>query len=242
MAAHREKRLLNAIIRLMGDATGSADLADRLQALLDETVQVFDADAAGIMLFARSGELKIAGSRGHHSGLLELLQVETGEGPCIEAAHSGRVVIVTDTTTVEARWPHFSRSATDAGYTSVASLPLRHRDHLLGSLNLFKEHPEPFQPDDIAAAQALADITTISILQQRSHDDGSTLQAQLQAALESRTVIEQAKGWLANKHGIDPDTAFALLRRHARNHQQPLAEAALGVLAQRITLHPGQDS
>ena len=236
MAAHRERRLLYAIVRLMGDATGPGDRDDRLQVLVDESVALFDADAAGLMLFGRSGELQIAASTGHHSGLLELLQVETDQGPCLEAARTGEVVTVPDVTAVESRWPHFSRSATDAGYASVHSIPLRLRDDVIGSLNLFGEEAGALDPDDVAAARALADIATISIVQQRVVDDGEVGRAQLQAALDSRTVIEQAKGWIANRNAISPESAFGLLRDHARRNRLPLTEVALGVLAGRIVL------
>lgn len=236
MAAHRERRLLYAIVRLLGDATAPDDRDDRLQVLVDESVALFDADAAGLMLFGRSGELQIAASTGHHSGLLELLQVETDQGPCLEAARTGQVVAVPDVTAVESRWPHFSRSATDAGYASVHSIPLRLRDDVIGSLNLFGEEAGAFDPDDLAAARALADIATISIVQQRVVDDGEVGRAQLQAALDSRIVIEQAKGWIANRSAISPESAFGLLRDHARRNRLPLTEAALGVLAGRIVL------
>jgi GAF domain-containing protein len=236
VAAHRERRLLYAIVRLMGDASGPGDRDDRLQVLVDESVALFGVHAAGLMLLGRSGELHISASTGHYSGLLELLQVETDQGPCLEAVRTGEVVAVPDVTAVEARWPHFSRSATDAGYASVHSIPLRLCDTVIGSLNLFGEAPGAFDSDDVAAARALADIATISILQKRVLDDGATERAQLQAALDSRTVIEQAKGWIANRNAISTESAYGLLRDHARRNRMPLTEVALGVLAGRIAL------
>ncbi|MBF4600544.1 GAF and ANTAR domain-containing protein [Frigoribacterium sp. VKM Ac-1396] len=236
MAAHRERRLLHAIVRLAGNATGPTDRDDRLQVLVDESVALFDAHAAGLMLFGRSGDLQVAASTGHHAGLLELLQVETGEGPCLEAARTGEVVAVPDVAAAVDRWPHFSRVAVDAGYASVHSVPLRLRDEVIGSLNLFGETAGTLAPEDLASARALADIATIGILQQRVLDDGASTRAQLQAALDSRTVIEQAKGWLANRDDVDTDVAFGLLRDHARRNRLPLTEVALGVLAGRISL------
>jgi putative methionine-R-sulfoxide reductase with GAF domain len=229
--ARREQRLRDVIVRLMGDATSSDDREDRLQVFVDETVALFDAHAAGVLLFGRSGDLQVAASTGHHSGLLELLQIETDQGPCLEAARTGDVVAVPDVSTVEAHWPHFSRSAIDAGYASVHSIPLRFRDDVIGSLNLFSERVGTLDPDDVAAARALADIATISIMQQRVLDDGANHQAQLQAALDSRTTIEQAKGWLASRRTITTDTAFDMLRDHARRNRLPLTEVALGLLA-----------
>lgn len=237
MAANHERRLLPVIVRLAGNATGPTGRDDRLQVLVDDCVALFHAHAAGLMLFGRSGDLQVAASSGHHAGLLELLQVETGEGPCLEAARTGEVVVVPDVAASEDRWPHFSRIAVDAGYASVHSLPLRLGDEVIGSLNLFGETAGTLAADDLASAGALADIATIGILQQRVLDDGEIARAQLQAALDSRTVIEQAKGWLANRDDVDTDVAFGMLRDHARRNRLPLTEVALGVLAGRV--NPG---
>jgi GAF domain-containing protein len=236
MAAHRERRMLHAIVRLMGDATGGGDLDERLQILVDECVALFDVDAAGLILFGRSGDLHVAASTGHYGALLELLQVEAGEGPCLEAARTGEVIAVPEVAAVEKRWPHFSRSATDAGYASAHSVPLRFKKSVVGSFNLFGQRVGPFDPDDLAAARALADIATINILQHRAHNDVVQTQAQLQAALDSRTVIEQAKGWIANGNSVSLDTAYLALRDYSRRNRLPMAEVALGVLSRRLTL------
>ncbi|MGY2899827.1 GAF domain-containing protein [Curtobacterium sp. PvP017] len=236
MGADRERRLLQMIIALVGSATGSEDLSGRLQHLADESAALFDVHAAGLMLFGSDHRLQITASVGHHSGLLELLQLEVGDGPCLEAARTGSVVSIPDVRLAEPRWPHFCRAAADAGYTAVHSIPLRLRTTVIGSLNLFGESAGAFDEDDLVAARALADIAAISLLQQRSIDDAVTTQGQLQAALDSRTVIEQAKGWIANRNGVDTATAFSLLRDHARRNQLPLAEVALAVLAGRTTL------
>ncbi|MFK4484825.1 ANTAR domain-containing protein [Curtobacterium sp. AB7] len=235
-AADRERRLLHTIIRLVENVTSTQDHETRLQVLVDESVALFDADAAGLMLFEPSQRLQIAASAGHHSGLLELLQLETGEGPCLESAHTGTVVSVPDIASAAGRWPHFCRAAVDAGYAAVHSMPLRLRTTAIGSLNLFRRTAQPFDLANAAAAHALADIAAITITQQRALDTAVTTQAQLQAALESRKVIEQAKGWVASRNLLDTDTAFTLLRDHARRNQLPLTEVALAVLAGRITL------
>jgi len=236
LGVDRERRLLDTIIELVGGATGPRDLAGRLQLLVDESAALFDVQAAGLMLFGSDHRLHIAASVGHHSGLLELLQLEVGDGPCLEAARTGTVVSIPDVLAAESRWPHFSRAAADAGYRAVHSIPLRLRATVIGSLNLFGESTGAFNEDDLVAARALADIAAISVVQQRTIDDAVTTQAQLQAALESRTVIEQAKGWLANRNGVDPATAFSLLRDHARRNRLPVTEVALAVLAGRTVL------
>ena len=236
MAANREGRLLRAIVTLVGNVTTAPDHEAGVQVLVDESVALFDADAAGLLVFDPSSRLRIAASAGHHSGLLELLQLETGEGPCLEAARTGTAVSVPDIELSEARWPHFARAAVDVGYSAVHSIPLRVQGSVIGSLNLFRCAAGPFDLDDVAAARALADIATITITRQRTLDDAATTQAQLQAALDSRVAVEQAKGWIASRNRVDADAAFALLRDHARANGLPLAEVALAVTAGRITL------
>jgi GAF domain-containing protein len=237
----RERRLLHTIIELVVAATSSRDTPGRLQLLVDETATLFDVKATGLMLFGSDHRLHIAASVGHHSGLLELLQLEVGDGPCLEAARTGTVVSIPDVSAAESRWPHFARAAADAGYHAVHSIPLRLRATVIGSLNLFGESTGAFKEDDLIAARALADIAATSLVQQRTIDDAVRTQAQLQAALESRTVIEQAKGWIANRSGVDTKTAFSLLRDHARRNRLPIAEVALAVLAGRTTLDPPTD-
>ncbi|MFJ3384035.1 MULTISPECIES: ANTAR domain-containing protein [unclassified Curtobacterium] len=236
MGADRERRLLRTITELVGGVTSEPDLAERLQFLVDESADLFDVHAAGLMLFGPDGRLHIAASVGHHSGLLELLQLEVGDGPCLEAARTGDLVSIPELGAAGTRWPHFCRSAADAGYAAVHSIPLRVRATVIGSLNLFNESAGALDEEDLTAARALADIATISLVQQRTIDHAVTTQGQLQAALDSRTVIEQAKGWVANRNGVDLGTAFSLLRGHARRNQLPIAEVALAVLAGRVTI------
>lgn len=236
MAANREGRLLRAIVTLVGNVTTTRDREARLQVLVDESVALFDADAAGLLVLDPSSRLQIAASAGHHSGLLELLQLETGEGPCLEAARTGTAISVPDIVMSEARWPHFARAAVDAGYSAVHSMPLRMQGTVVGSLNLFRRAVGPFDLDDVAAVRALADIATITITRQRALDDAATTRAQLQAALDSRIAVEQAKGWIASRNQVNADAAFALLRNHARANRLPLIEVALAVTAGRITL------
>lgn len=234
MAADRERRLLSTIITLMGDATGSSDAHARMQLVVDEAAALFDADAAGLMLLDPSRRLQVAASVGHRGGLLELLQLEADEGPCVEAARTGEIVSVADITADLDRWPAFSRAAEDAGYRSVHSIPLRLRSTVIGSLNLFRHTAGSLYPADVAAARALADIVTITLLQQRTFDDDAATRAQLQGALDSRAVIEQAKGWIANRYAIDPEQAFALIRHHARSRHTRVIDIALGILAGNI--------
>ena len=137
---------------------------------------------------------------------------------------------------MQQRWPRFAAMSAESGFASVHAVPLRLRDTTLGSLNMYRETPGALNPEDALAAQALTDVATISILHQRTLEHAALTQQQLQRALDSRVVIEQAKGFLAQTHKIETDAAFALLRQYARSHQKPLAEVANAVVQRRIAL------
>jgi hypothetical protein len=137
---------------------------------------------------------------------------------------------------MERRWPTFAAASAESGYASVHAIPMRLRDTTLGSLNLFRETEGALNRDDALAAQALTDVATISILQQRSLEHANLAQQQLQRALDSRIVIEQAKGFLAQTHRIDMDQAFAKLRAHARSNQELLADVARAVVERRLVI------
>ena len=164
------------------------------------------------------------------------MQLEAGEGPCVESYATGATVSAADPDELQRRWPLFADASDRAGYAAVHSIPLRVQDQVLGSMNLFRNTPGALTDRDAAAARALTDVATISILQQRTADHAVRAQSQLQQALDSRVAIEQAKGFIAHTHGVDLDTAFALLRRHARSHRMLLRDVAQGVTERTIVL------
>jgi GAF domain-containing protein len=236
MSADRERRLLFTIVTLLGDATSSSDVEARMQSIVDESVALLDADAASLMLLDASGKLKVAALLGRDDALPELLQLAADEGPCLEAVRTGDVVSESDLSAHQSRWPGFSRAAVDAGYRSVHSIPLRLRSAVIGSLTLFRHDIGPVDADDRAAARALADVATIALTQQRRLDDAAETRAQLQSALNSRAVIEQAKGWIAYRYAVDAEKAFTLLREHARTTSTRLSDVARGVLTGHIAI------
>jgi transcriptional regulator with GAF, ATPase, and Fis domain len=158
--------------------------------------------------------------------LLELFQLQNDEGPCLECFRNGTAVAVPDLRTEAHRWPRFVAEARQSGFGSVQALPMRLRDEVVGALNLFRARPGPFDPAWTPVAQALADVATISLLQQRSSLRSSVLNEQLQHALNSRVLIEQAKGKLAERHDIDMEQAFTALRGYARAHNRRLSDLA----------------
>jgi len=235
-ALTREHRLLGTFVALADSLVDEFDVVDVLQRLVDECISLFDASAAGILLLSPTNHLEVIVSTSERSELVELMQLRVGAGPCVEAATTGEVVSVEDIDQIADRWPAFAADARASGFLSIHAIPLRLRDSTLGSLNLLRDEPGTLNPADAAAAQALADIATISILQQRLVEESELAQAQLQRALDSRVVIEQAKGYLAQRQNIDMDEAFARIRNHARSTQARIGVVAADVIAGRLLL------
>ncbi|MFJ4220074.1 GAF and ANTAR domain-containing protein [Curtobacterium luteum] len=234
MNEQREQRLIDAFVDATDTLVADYDVVELLQTLVDNAVAIFDVDAAGIILANDRGELEVVVSTSERTSLLSILQLETGEGPCIQAYEDGVVVAASSRAEMEQRWPTFAVAAEHAGFEAVHSVPLRIRTAALGSMNLFRATEGALNERDAAAAQALTDVATISILQQRTADSAARVERQLQQALDSRIVIEQAKGFIAHTLGVDMDTAFAVLRGHARSHQQLLAETARAIVQRDV--------
>lgn len=232
----REHRLLETFVTLADSLVDDFDVVDLLQRLVDDCISLFDASAAGILLLSPSGVLEVIAATSERSELVELMQLRVGAGPCVEAATTGEVVSVEDIDQISDRWPAFAADARASGFSSIHAIPLRLRDSTLGSLNLLRDEPGTLNAADAIAAQALADIATITILQQRLVEESEIAQAQLQRALDSRVVIEQAKGYLARRQNIDMDEAFARIRRHARSTHARISAIATDVIAGRRVL------
>lgn len=235
-ALTREHQLLGTFVTLADSLVDDFDIVDVLQRLVDDCISLFDASAAGILLLSPSNRLEVIASTSERSELVELMQLRVGAGPCVEAATGGEVVSVDDIDQIAHRWPAFATDARASGFSSIHAIPLRLRDSTLGSLNLFRDEAGALNAADAAAAQALADIATISILQQRLVEESELAQAQLQRALDSRLVIEQAKGYLAQMRDIDMDEAFARIRSHARSTQTRIGVVARDVIDGRLSL------
>jgi GAF domain-containing protein len=232
----RETQLLQTFVTLADSLVTGFDTIDLLQMLVERTTALFDAADAGIILVGSNGDLEVIASTNERSKLVGLMQLRAGEGPCVESYTTGTVVSVPELDDIEALWPVFAELARDSGYRSVHAIPLRLRDETLGSLNLFRDTPGTLNPDDATAAQALADVATISILQERALREVDSTRQQLQRALDSRIVIEQAKGVVSYTRSVDMDEAFRRIRQHARANRRPLVEVASDIVAQRLTV------
>ncbi len=213
----REQELTGAFVDLADTLVSDYDVADLLHSLAEHCVSLLDAASAGILLTDQRGTLQLLASSSEQTRLLELFQLQSAEGPCLDAFDSGRMVVVPDLAAEAARWPKFAPAALQAGYVGVHALPLRLRSETIGALNLFTTNPVAFPDDDLRVAQALADVATIGILQERAIARSEILIEQLQGALNSRIIIEQAKGVLAASAGIDTDEAFRRLRDYSRS-------------------------
>lgn len=221
-----EQLLAKAFVELADTLVADFDLIDFLRMLTDSCVDMLGVDAAGVLLADLNGELRVMAASDEQVRLLELFQLQNDEGPCLECFHTGAPVTVEDLSTESARWPRFTAQARHSGYSAVQTLPMRLRDEVVGALNLFRILPGPFDPAGTPVAQALADVATISLLQQRSSQQTALLNEQLQTALNSRVVIEQAKGKLAERQDIGMEEAFTALRNYARSHNRRLSDLA----------------
>lgn len=236
MTDTRETRLVDTFVTLTDSLIADYDVVDVLQTLVDRAVELFDAAAGAIHLKNDRGALEVVASTSERSSFIGLLQLDAGEGPCIAAVTSGELVTSGDADDLEQHWPRFAAASRERGYAGVHAIPLRLRDEVIGSLNLFRETEGALNGPDARAAQALADVATISVLQQRSLEQATVTAAQLQRALDTRLVIEQAKGYLARAFDTDTDTARELLRRYARTTQQRLSDVAAAVARNELPL------
>ncbi|MFC6063697.1 GAF and ANTAR domain-containing protein [Streptomyces ochraceiscleroticus] len=236
-------RVTAALIDVADTLVADFDPADFLYRVAEHCMDLLDIGDAGVMLAAPGGPLRLVATTSEQVRLVELFEIDAREGPCLTAYREGAAVDHVDLT-APSRWPGFSVRAHRAGYHSVHASPIRLRAETIGVLNLFRRATGPLPEADKHLARALADATAISLLQQTALEHHRTLSTQLQGALNTRTVIEQAKGYLASHHGIDPAAAFKHLRAHARHHQVRLADLARDVIDGIVTLPlpPSDDS
>jgi len=239
MTMAREQDLAGAFVDLADTLVSDYDVADLLYRLVEHTVHLLDAAEAGLLLSDQRGGLHVMASTSEKTKLLELFQLQADEGPCLDCYHSGAAVAVDDLAAESARWPRFTPVALAEGYVAVHAFPMRLREVTIGALNLFSTRAGALPDDDRHVAQALADVATIGLLQERAIHHNDELVAQLEGALASRVVIEQAKGVLAEQGGLDMDAAFRVLRAHARDNNLRLADVARDVVARQMSILDG---
>jgi GAF domain-containing protein len=221
----REALLARTLVELADTLVEDFDVVELLTRLTDRSVEVVDVAAAGLMLAVPGGELRVMAFSSEAARSLELFELQSQEGPCLDCYRSGAPAMSDDLAS-EDRWPRFAPVALQAGFRSVHALPMRLRGTIIGALNLFHVEPGEMRPADRTAAQALADVATIAILQHRVALESQIVSEQLTQALNSRIVIEQAKGMVAERLGLSVDEAFSALRSYARSNGARLIDLA----------------
>ena len=232
----RERRLTAAFVTLADTLVAGFDVVELLHTLVDTCAELLDASAAGIMLADSTGELAVVASTSERSRLVEVMQLSSGSGPCVECFETGASVTVPDVSLLDDRWPGFREAALEQGFRSVHGFPLRLRGHVIGTLNLFHTETGYLSDEDTAVAQGLADVATIGILQERAVREADVARIQLQHALDSRVLIEQAKGVIAHTRNVDMDEAFRALRNHARSNHLNLRDVSELVVSRVLTI------
>lgn len=227
---NRESVLARTFVELADSLVDDFDVVDLLTLLAARCVEVLDVQAAGIMLAAPDGQLHVMASSSEAMRVLELFEIQAQQGPCLDCFRSGRAVVNQDLDAGDDRWPRFSNEALDAGFQSAHALPMRLRGSVIGALNLFRAGVGEMGPADIQIAQSLADVATIAILQHRAALQAQELNQQLTHALNSRIILEQAKGMVAEGLGLDMERSFATLRNHARHNNLRLSDLAQSVI------------
>lgn len=232
----REKRLASAFVTLADTLVAGYDVVDLLQTLVDTTAEIFDASAAGLMLVDADDQLSVVASTSEERHLVDLMQLREGYGPCVACFRTGEIVTVDDVDDHDNRWPEFNRGALALGFHSVFVFPLRLRGTIIGSLALFRSSSSAMSEEDTSIAQGLADVATIGILHERAIRESDLAQEQLQRALDSRVIIEQAKGVLAQTKSVGMDESFGLLRSYARTHGIKLHDVAEQIVGRTLSL------
>ena len=222
----REARLVQTLVEMADTLVDDFDVVELLTLLTDRCVELLGVSAAGVMLLAPEGGLRVVASSSEAMRIVELFELQAQEGPCSDCYRTGEAVVNGDLTEAGALWPSFAPVALSAGFGSVQALPMRLRGDVIGAVNLFGEKEGMLDASDVLAARALADVATIAILQHRGAREAQILNEQLSHALNCRVVIEQAKGVLAERSGIDMQVAFGRLRSYARSHNLRLADVA----------------
>lgn len=235
MTDNREDAVVAAFVSLTSRLAIGYDVVDLLTELTGECVHLLDVAAAGLLLSDELGVLHLMAASSEATRMLELYQLQRDEGPCRDCFHSGAPVSVADLSTEMDRWPHFAPAAQAAGFASVHALPMRLRDNVVGTLGLFGERVGSLPDADLVLGQALADVASVALIQERTSNDRLAVSQQLQAALTSRVVLEQAKGVLAQQGGLDMVAAFAVLRRYARDNNRRLTAVAQAVVDRSLT-------
>ncbi len=230
------EQLADVFVEVADTLVDEFDLIDFLHKLADHAASVSGAASVGLLLADHTGQLSFVAASSTAVQHLELFQLQNDEGPCLDCFRHQEPVIVNDLSAAVDRWPEFAPRAMAAGLHAVHAFPMRLRDRTIGAMNVFGDVAQPLEPRDVRIIQAMADVATISIIQERSITRAEILTEQLQGALNSRIVIEQAKGSIARALDLSVDEAFEVLRTRARRNQLRLTELAHRVVTGSVNI------
>lgn len=231
----REAELSRVFVELADTLVADFDMVEFLHTLTRRCIDLFEIDAASLMVADQHGQLRLVASSAEQVKLLELIELQSEGGPCLDSFRTGRIVTVEDVSGA-GPWPVFQQEMAASNYRAVQALPLRLRGRMIGALNLFRGEPGALEGQDLLVCQAIADVATIGFLQARAVHEAQVLAEQLSVALTSRVIIEQAKGIIAARTNQDVDEAFRLLRSYARRHNLRLAALARDVVDRNLDL------
>lgn len=220
------ERLADVFVEVADTLVADFDLIEFLHSVAGHAAELTGGTTVGLVLADEQSNLHHMGASDESARLLELVQLQDSEGPCLDCFNSGQAVVNADLAAASDRWPSFAPQAVAAGFLSVHAFPMRLRDRVIGAVNVFGRQPTKLAEQEARVIQALADVATIALIQEQAIARAEVLNEQLQAALNSRIVIEQAKGAIAGTLGINVDDAFDALRRSARRARVPLTEFA----------------
>jgi hypothetical protein len=231
-----DRYVREVFVELTDTLVDEFDIIDFLDRMASRCVELLGVSACGLLLVDHHGLLNLIAASSERARLLELFELQSSEGPCLDAYRTGIAISCAELTEAGERWPRFAPTAYTAGFTRVDALPMRLRDEVIGALNLFSVVAEPVHPDVLELGQALANAATIGILHQRAVQRRDVITGPLQGALNGRILIEQAKGFLAERQNISVEDAFLLLREHARTGDGKLIDAARAVIDGTLTI------
>ena len=224
-----ESRIADVFVELADTLVDDFDLMDFLLLLTERSVELLKISAAGLLLSDERGTLQLVAASSERSRLLELFQLQTDQGPCVDCFRTGQPVSVSDLSVAD-RWPRFTAAAAEVGFAAVHAVPMRLRDDTIGALNFFSIDVGTVDEVSLRLGQALADVATIGLLQQRAIQRRDAITEQLQTALNSRVLIEQAKGVLAERLQTGVDDAFTILRASARSQNRRISHLAQAIV------------
>jgi transcriptional regulator with GAF, ATPase, and Fis domain len=235
MSTLSAQRVAEVFVEVADTLVDEFDVIEFLEMVTSRASELVGSSAAGLLLADEHGRLQFMAASDEQAHLVELFQVQAREGPCQDCYRQGMPVSNVDLGEAGDRWPLFAPRAVAAGFRSVHAFPLRLRKEVIGALNVFGTETGEIADADIQIVQALADVATIGLLQERAVRGHEVLTVQLQGALNSRVIIEQAKGAFAQRHSVSVDEAFQQMRAYARSHNVRLGDVARNILS------PSQD-